>query len=140
MDAGLIAQKLDSLRRCLARVQSRCPVTAELLSQDIDAQDVVVLNLSRAVSLCTDIALHLLSSREQPVPQTMGQAFEQLTALGLISGATNFNMRKAVGFRNMAVHSYDQIDWAIVFSIASSELVDLKQFAVEISNQLPTSS
>ncbi len=136
MDASLIAQKLDSLRRCLARVQSRCPATAELLSKDIDAQDVVVLNLSRAVSLCTDIALHLLSSREQPVPQTMRQAFEQLAALGLITEATNLNMRKAVGFRNMAVHSYDQIDWAIVFSIASSELVDLKQFAVEITSQL----
>ncbi len=132
----LIAQKLESLQRCLARVQSRCPPTAELLSQDIDAQDVVVLNLSRAVSLCTDIALHLLSSREQPVPQTMRQAFEQLAALGLITEATNLNMRKAVGFRNMAVHSYDQIDWAIVFSIASSELVDLKQFAVEITSQL----
>ena len=140
MDASLIAQKLDSLRRCLARVQSRCPATAELLSQDIDAQDVVVLNLSRAVSLCTDIALHLLSSREQPVPQTMGQAFEQLTALGLITEATNLNMRKAVGFRNMAVHSYDQIDWTIVFSIASSELVDLKQFAVEITSQLKDTS
>ncbi len=140
MDASLIAQKLDSLRRCLNRVQSRCPATAELLSQDIDAQDVVVLNLSRAVSLCTDIALHVLSSREQPVPQTMGQAFEQLAALGMITEATNLNVRKAVGFRNMAVHSYDQIDWAIVFSIASSELSDLKKFAAEIMALLPPSA
>lgn len=137
MDASLIGQKLDSLRRCLARVQSRCPATAALLAQDIDAQDVIVLNLSRAVSLCTDIALHVLSTKDQPVPQTMGQAFEQLAALGLISGTTQLNLRKAVGFRNLAVHSYDQIDWDIVFAIAQSEVKDLKQFAVEIAAHLP---
>jgi uncharacterized protein YutE (UPF0331/DUF86 family) len=136
----LIAQKLESLQRCLARVQSRCPATAELLSQDIDAQDVVVLNLSRAVGLCTDIALHLLAQRDLPVPKTMAQAFEHLAECALISQATSLNLKKAVGFRNLAVHSYDHIDWEVVFTIASAELVDLKKFASEIASQLPSNS
>jgi uncharacterized protein YutE (UPF0331/DUF86 family) len=136
----LIAQKLESLQRCLARVQSRCPPTVELLSQDIDAQDVVVLNLSRAVGLCTDIALHLLAHRDLPVPKTMAEAFERLSACGLISQATSSKLKKAVGFRNLAVHSYDLIDWEVVFKVATSELVDLKNFASEISAKLPSSS
>jgi uncharacterized protein YutE (UPF0331/DUF86 family) len=136
----LIAQKLESLHRCMARVQSRCPTTAELLSQDIDAQDVIVLNLSRAVGLCTDIALHLLANRDLPVPKTMAQAFEGLAECGLISQATSLKLKKAVGFRNLAVHSYDLIDWEVVFNIASTELVDLKNFATEIAAILPSNS
>jgi uncharacterized protein YutE (UPF0331/DUF86 family) len=136
----LITQKLESLQRCLARVQSRCPATAKLLSQDIDAQDVVVLNLSRAVDLCTDIALHILASRDQPVPKTMAQAFEQLAECALISQATGLKLKKAIGFRNLAVHSYDLIDWEVVFTIASTELLDLKNFASEIAANLPSNS
>lgn len=37
--------------------------------------------------------------------------------------------RKAVGFRNLAVHSYDSIDWALVLSIATEHLDDFKAFA-----------
>jgi uncharacterized protein YutE (UPF0331/DUF86 family) len=138
MDSDLISQKLESLRRCLVRVRTRCPATHEALSADFDAQDVVVLNLSRSIQLCTDIALHILASREQVLPQTMGQAFEALAAQTVISVEQGENMRKAVGFRNLAVHSYDQIDWQIVHSIATAHLTDFEDFAKAIARALPT--
>jgi uncharacterized protein YutE (UPF0331/DUF86 family) len=138
MDSSLISQKLESLRRCLVRVQTRCPPTHEALSADIDAQDVVVLNLSRAIQLCTDIALHILASKEQAMPQTMGQAFEALAAQTVISAQQGENMRKAVGFRNLAVHSYDEIDWQIVHAIATTHLTDFEDFAKAIARALPT--
>jgi uncharacterized protein YutE (UPF0331/DUF86 family) len=138
MDSSLISQKLESLRRCLLRVKTRCPATHEALSADVDAQDVVVLNLSRAIQLCTDIALHMLASSEQPMPQTMGQAFEALAALSVISTEQGENMRKAVGFRNLAVHSYDQIDWQIVHAIATTHLADFDDFAKAIVHKLPS--
>ena len=51
MDHALIEQKLESLRRCLARLRARCPTPAPALAVDIDAQDIVALNLARAVHL-----------------------------------------------------------------------------------------
>ncbi|MGS1013646.1 HepT-like ribonuclease domain-containing protein [Rhodanobacter sp. UC4450_H17] len=35
----------------------------------------------------------------------------------------------AVGFRNIAVHSYNAIDWAIVHAIATCHLGDFEDFA-----------
>lgn len=58
---------------------SRCDLEA-----DLDAQDVVVLNLSRAVQLCVDIAMHQLAGQESATPQTMGDAFSALERLGTI--------------------------------------------------------
>ena len=38
-------------------------------------------------------------------------------------------MKKAFGFRNLAVHNYDAINWAIVYAIAQSSLPDFGEFA-----------
>lgn len=49
MDRAVIEQKIESLRYCVGRVQQRCPPDADTLARDADAQDIIALNLSRAV-------------------------------------------------------------------------------------------
>ena len=34
MDEGVVNAKLESLRRCVARVEARCPATADELAKD----------------------------------------------------------------------------------------------------------
>ena len=41
-------------------------------------------------------------------------------------------MQKAVGFRNLAGHSYREIDWAIVHRICQENLPGLERFARQI--------
>jgi uncharacterized protein YutE (UPF0331/DUF86 family) len=106
MDPLILAEKLESLRRCVARIEDRRADSAEALRQDIDRQDILNLNLTRAVQLCVDMAVHVLSDTEQPPPQTMGEAFDQLAAERLITPDLAKRMRAAVGFRNVAVYSY----------------------------------
>ncbi|MDT8283784.1 MAG: DUF86 domain-containing protein [Gammaproteobacteria bacterium] len=132
MDKLVVEQKIESLRKCLLRVEKRCPNSLENLLSDVDAQDVLVLNLSRAVQLCVDISLHILSGRNQPVPETMGQAFTELAAENIINNDLAEKMRKAVGFRNIAIHNYEEINWAIVHAIAKEKLIDFKQFAKQV--------
>lgn len=136
MDKQVIANKIESLRRCLTRVESRCPKNLDALLNDVDAQDVLTLNLSRAIQLCVDISLHILSASNQTVPQTMADAFTGLVKEGIISVDTEEKMRKAVGFRNIAIHEYEKINWAIVYSIATERLSDFKVFAKTISELL----
>ncbi len=136
MAQQIIANKIESLRRCLARVEQRCPQSVDELLNDIDAQDVLTLNLSRAIQLCVDIALHILSSSNQTIPQTMAEAFTGLEEEGVISANIAEKMKKAVGFRNIAIHEYRQINWLIVYAIATERLVDFKTFARRVSQLL----
>ncbi|MFC6669085.1 DUF86 domain-containing protein [Marinobacterium aestuariivivens] len=77
MDQALINQKLESLRRCIRRLETRCPASAEDLAGDLDAQDIVSLNLTRAVQLSVDIALHWIAEHPDiKAPATMGESFE----------------------------------------------------------------
>lgn len=129
MDRLIIERKLDSLWRCLERVRSRTPASASDLLNDLDLQDVLVLNLSRAVQICVDLAVHILSNRKQPPPETMGKAFDLLAQEGLLETELAQRLKKSVGFRNLAVHNYEAIDWAIVHAIATRHLVDFEAFA-----------
>jgi len=98
MDRLIVERKLDSLQRCLDRVRERCPADAATLAGNVDLQDIVVLNLSRAVQICVDLALHALSSRGQAAPDTMGQAFDRLVIAGILSTELALRMKRRWAF------------------------------------------
>ncbi len=136
MDREVIAQKLESLRRCLRRVADKCPSDPETLGRDPDLQDIISLNLTRAVQLCVDIGAHLIAGMEVPPPDTMGETFDALVETGVIHEKLAMQLKKAVGFRNIAVHNYKEIDWTITHAIARHHLGDFTEFAKAIASRL----
>ena len=136
MDREVVEQKLESLRRCLQRVETKCPADADTLAADFDLQDIVTLNLSRAVQLCVDIGAHLIAGMNVAPPDTMGQTFDLLAQAGLLTTALALSLKKAVGFRNIAVHNYDAINWHIVHSIVKNHLADFSAFAKVVAMTL----
>ena len=137
MDREVIEQKLESLRRCLQRVAEKCPSDPDQLGQDPDLQDIVTLNLSRAVQLCVDLGAHLIADLDVSPPDTMGQTFDVLAHADVIPEHLAQQLKKAVGFRNIAVHHYEEIDWAIVHSISQNHLNDFSEFAKIVAARLP---
>ena len=135
MDQLILEEKLESLARCVRRVEQKRPPSLDLLVADPDIQDILVLNLGRAVQLCVDIGSHLISATDAPAPQTMGEVFSTLAALGVISDELAARLRAAVGFRNIAVHNYDRVDWAIVFAISTRHLDDFRKFAAAVQRE-----
>ncbi|HKT32071.1 MAG TPA: DUF86 domain-containing protein [Gammaproteobacteria bacterium] len=136
MDKLILQEKLEALRNCIRRIEARRTTTIDELRDDADRQDIIALNLTRAVQLCVDIATFLIADSNEPAPQTMGQAFESLTHLGIVTDSLAARMKAAVGFRNIAVHNYRAIDWAIVFAITHQGLDDFKNFARAVGSRL----
>jgi len=130
MDRLLIEEKLESLRRCLSRIEEKCPATVVELEHDVDLQDIITLNLTRAVQLSVDIAAQWVASFENiPAPSTMGGMFDALVHEKLITRKIGERMRASVGFRNIAVHDYESIDWQIVYAICTTHMADFSEFA-----------
>ena len=63
----------------------------------------------------------------------MGGAFDALAELGVIDGVLARQLKAAVGFRNIAVHSYRRIDWEIVHRLCQDNVEDFRKFAAEVS-------
>ena len=128
----VIVQKIDSLSRCISRIKDKTPESIEVLMASLDIQDIISINLERAVQQCVDIALTILADKNVPVPASMGEAFEELCDNKIISKETSIRMINAVGFRNILVHAYRKIDWNIVWKIIKDHLDDFTAFAREV--------
>ena len=136
MDSEVIEQKLESLRRCVQRIQEKCPASVDVLDKDVDLQDILSLNLSRAIQLCVDIGTHIIAAENIPPPATMGNTFDVLAELEVISQELSLRMKHAVGFRNIAVHNYEAINWHIVHAIATRHIGDFRDFAHAVIQKL----
>jgi len=132
MDRDLIDKKLESLQRCIIRIKQKTPNSVDILRKDLDLQDIITLNLEKAIHNCVDISLHLLSSLEVKTPETMAESFELLNTKNIISEDLSIRMIKAVGFRNIAVHTYQDLDYDIIFSLITKNLIDFELFAKSI--------
>lgn len=65
-----------------------------------------------------------------------GETFDRLADVAFIDRQLAERLKKSVGFRNLAVHNYDVLDWEIVFAIASRHLDDFRRFAAAVDQVL----
>lgn len=137
MDRDVILAKLESLHRCIRRLEEKRPPTAAELAEDVDCQDILAVNLARAVQISVDIAAHLIAEEGGPAPRTMSETFEILGRMGLIGPEVAARLQRAVGFRNLAVHQYDRIDWHRVHDMLRDGLPDFRAFATAILARMP---
>lgn len=132
MDTDVVLAKLESLQRCISRIEEKTPPKVEILKSDYDIQDIISLNLERAVQISVDIAAHILSATEISTPATMSEVFLALSEVDVITVELAERLRKAVGFRNISVHEYKKVDWEIVFSICTKHMSDFRAYAARI--------
>jgi uncharacterized protein YutE (UPF0331/DUF86 family) len=136
MDPALIERKLESLDRCVQRINEKYPESAGELAEDYDRQDIIAVNLERGVQSCVDLASHLLAAGSLPLPATAADAFRSLAAEGLLDRALAEQMTKAVGLRNIAAHEYSRLDWEQIHEYLPHALDDLRGFARAVAERM----
>lgn len=130
---AVIINKYDSIERCINRINEEYENNPENLS-DYRRMDAIVLNLQRACEMTTDVAMYVVSTRRLGIPQTKKEAFEMLKQNGLISEDMCKKMKGMIGFRNIAIHEYKQIDEEILRDVIENHLNDLKEFVRSMIN------
>ncbi len=125
VEREVVLAKIATLDRCLARIaEAREP---ERGLAPIDVEDIVILNLQRAVQAVIDLATHVVATEGFGLPDTVGASFSLLAKEGLIAADLAQRLRKMVGFRNIVVHHYETVDSDIVESIVTRHLGDLRE-------------
>ncbi len=130
---AVLINKYESIEKCINRINEEYDNNPENL-EDYRKMDAIVLNLQRACEIATDVAMYVVSNRMLGIPQTKKEAFEKLNKSGLISDEMCNNMKGMVGFRNIAIHEYKQLDEEIVRDVIENHLGDIKEFVRAIIN------
>jgi uncharacterized protein YutE (UPF0331/DUF86 family) len=132
MADDILLNKSQIIRRCLARIHEEYAGDFSNL-ENLTKQDSVALNLQRACEAAIDLAMHFVAQRNLGVPQTSRDAFTLLETGKILSADAAKRMRAMVGFRNIAIHEYQQLDTSILQKIVENHLTDFERFVEECS-------
>lgn len=127
VDVAVLDAKLAELSRRLKRIESKRPASLKALAADEDLQDILARNLEITIQNCIDIAYHLCAAHGV-IPPTAAAAFAELAKRGIIDPGLAQRLQRAVGFRNVLVHEYTEIDWKIVMQVLRTGTKDLAEF------------
>jgi len=131
--SSVVINKIETINRCIDRINQEFSSDEEFLS-NYTKQDSVILNLERLSQATIDIATHIIRVRNLILPNSSREVFDILQNANYITKQTSTNMQKMVGFRNIAVHDYQNLNIEIVINIVKNHLSDFDIFKKEISN------
>lgn len=127
IEKDVVFEKINRIQNCLRRIHKTVGNEPDRLD-NYDVQDIVTLNLQRAVQLVIDLAAHVVRAKSLAMPQTLKENFEILYQSQMINKALKEKMEHMVGFRNIAVHDYEAINPNILKSIVKNHLTDIEEF------------
>lgn len=122
----IILAKASIIERCIRRVREEYEADPEL--QDWTHMDAMTLNIERACQAAIDMAMHVVSREHLGVPESSAAAFELLEEADHIVSDTAERLEGMVGFRNVAVHQYQELDESVLRWVAESGCQDLVEF------------
>lgn len=129
MQSDVIINKVAIIEKCIKRINEEYGGDPENL-KNYTKQDSIILNIQRAAEACIDMAMHIVAEKSYGIPQNSRDAFELLQVNGFISTELSSKLKSMVGFRNIAVHDYQNINLQIVQKVIELRLDDIKEFAV----------
>ncbi|WP_079412937.1 type VII toxin-antitoxin system HepT family RNase toxin [Alkalithermobacter paradoxus] len=135
MVKDVIYNKIAIIERCLIRIKEVYDQNPDNL-KDYTKQDSIVLNIQRAVEAAIDVAMHIVSARKLGIPQNSRDAFEVLNSNDIIDDDMLKKLKAMIGFRNIAVHNYQNLNIDILRKVIENHLVDFEEFIYAINKLL----
>jgi uncharacterized protein YutE (UPF0331/DUF86 family) len=128
----IILSKKVSIERCLKKIDRYYRLETGLpFIKDQLRLDAVAMNLQRAAELTIDIANHLVKIRKLGLPRDSCESFTLLAQAGMIDEVMLRKLQGMVGFRNILVHEYQELDMAILIDVIEHRTRDLLEFATQ---------
>ncbi len=131
IDPDILLAKVATIQRCLQRIHDVTALKPASLD-DIDKEDIFVLNLQRAIQATIDIANHVIACEGFKLPASCRESFDLLQRHAFLTPDMAEKMRKMCGFRNIAVHDYQNLSKDILKAILTKHLRDLEDFYADI--------
>lgn len=131
-----IQLRLGKLREYVKLLKSFKGITEEELVRDLAKRGTIERYLQLAIEACMDIAELIISDQRFPTPENGNEAIEILGREKVIDEQFAKDFSHSVGFRNILVHDYIDIDYKEVADKINNRLDDFDRFAQKVAKFL----
>lgn len=125
----VLISKAATIERCVKRAREEYDREPSTFASDYTRQDAAILNIQRACEAALDMGQHLIRRERLGVPQSSRDVFSLLAQAGRIDNNLADALKRMVGFRNIAVHQYQQLQLPITVAIITRHLPEFLQFS-----------
>lgn len=129
MPYDVLMNKAAIIERTIQRVHEEYHNAGDNFVTDYTRQDAAILNIQRACEAALDMGQYVIAQEKLGLAQSARDVFQILADKQKITQDLAQSLQKIVGFRNLAVHEYQQILLPIVEKIITEHLQDLLQFS-----------
>lgn len=120
----VLLNKAATIERCVLRARDEYQKDPASFATDFTRQDAAILNIQRACEAALDMGQYLIRKHKLGIPQSSRDVFSLLATAGYLSAELAENMKKMVGFRNIAVHEYQRLQLAVTEYVITQRLDD----------------
>lgn len=129
----VVLNKKESIERCIKQVRLYYGLASDLpFEKDYFKQDAIAANLQRMAEQAIDLANHVVKKRKLGLPKDSRDSFDLLARAGAIPAALAVKLKGMIGFRNVMVHEYREMDPEIMKDIIENHLDDLIEFTNQV--------
>lgn len=125
----VLINKAASIERCVRRAREEYDKDADSFATDFTRQDAAILNIQRACEAALDMGQHLVRRERLGVPQSARDVFSLLAQAGWIEQTLADDLKRMVGFRNIAVHDYQAMQLPITVRIITFHLDEFLRYS-----------
>lgn len=129
MADDVLLNKAAVIERCVARAREEYARDPATFSTDFTRQDAAILNIQRACEAALDMGQHLIRRERLGVPQSARDVFGLLAQGKRIPTELAEELKRMVGFRNIAVHDYQVLLLPILVRIIEEHLDGLLDYS-----------
>lgn len=132
MADDVLINKAAAIERCVARAREEYAADPAGFASNFTRQDAAILNIQRACEATLDMGLHIIRRERLGVTQSARDTFTLLEQAGWITSTVAEQMRRMVGFRNVAVHDDQALQLPITLNILTQHLDDFLRFSEQM--------
>ena len=133
MTDDIVFSKKQSVERCVKQIRAYYARPSDQpFEEDYFKQDAISANLQRVAELCIDLANHVVRVQRLGLPKESKESFDLLEKAKIIEPSIAKQLIGMVGFRNIMVHEYQELELAIMVDVVQNHLDDLLVFIEQI--------
>ena len=129
MADDVLINKAATIERCVRRAREEYSADPDSFLTNYTRQDAAILNIQRACEAALDMGQYLIRRDKLGVPQSARDVFTLLAQANWISLDLADQMKRMVGFRNIAVHDYQTLQIPITVNIIEKHLDEFLEFS-----------
>lgn len=129
----IVLNKKESIERCVRQIRLYYSMPAEItFEEDYLKQDAIAINLQRACEQAIDLANYTIRKKKLGLPKVSKESFRLLANNKIIPRELSVGLEKMIGFRNVLVHEYQDLDIKLMLDVINNHLDEFIDFTNHI--------